>query len=338
MTHTAQILQFDTARRQTKVDQETEAVDTGWIKSYRKRLESDFARCPVKYAVWDYLLHTATHKPRKTRLGRQDITLQPGQLITSQRVIMNQFNKSVLPITRDIIRGALDYFVREGMIQSEGGRTGSVVTIVNWGKYQGEKQSKIPPQIPHTIPPHDPQAEAPELKGCADVTPKALPHTEPKAFPTIQEDNNSNTNLCSNTSLVTTNVETTDKLPAKRTVTDYPEEFEWMWQRRPRREGSDNKRKTLTHCRARIKEGATWNDLIAGMFRYGKYCKQRGQLHTPYTMQMCTFFGTGEHYKNDWTVNESTPATGPKSPAGSITAPTAEDFDDTGWIHELEDA
>lgn len=91
-----------------------------------------------------------------------------------------------------------------------------------------------------------------------------------------------------------------------KSKTDYCDEFEWIWKNKPARQGSNGKKSAYNACRARIKSGATWRELAEGVVRYAKHCKADGKLGTQYVMQMTTFFGPDEHYKNEWTTTSST--------------------------------
>ncbi|ENC6709550.1 hypothetical protein ABKY54_004156 [Vibrio harveyi] len=89
----------------------------------------------------------------------------------------------------------------------------------------------------------------------------------------------------------------------------YCNEFEFLWKERPRREGADPKWSAYKKCKARIKQGATWRELVEGLRRYALYCKIKGKLNTEFVMRMTTFFGNDEYYKNQWTVNSGTQTT-----------------------------
>lgn len=82
----------------------------------------------------------------------------------------------------------------------------------------------------------------------------------------------------------------------------YPPEFEWIWSHKPERAGGNGKKSAYNACRARIKSGATWRELAEGLKRYHTHCTAEGKIGTPYVMQMATFFGPDEHYKNDWKI------------------------------------
>lgn len=80
----------------------------------------------------------------------------------------------------------------------------------------------------------------------------------------------------------------------------YPDEFEWIWKHKPERAGGNGKKSAYNACRARIKAGATWRELAEGVKRYAAHCKSEGKIGTPYVMQMTTFFGPDEHFRNEW--------------------------------------
>lgn len=101
---------------------------------------------------------------------------------------------------------------------------------------------------------------------------------------------------------------------------DYPDEFEFMWNERPRRQGTDAKRKAFHACNARLREsGATWRELAEGLRRYYSFCKLTGKLSTEHVMMTSTFFGPDEHYKNEWKVNHGTTQQGNAGPGRKLT-------------------
>ena len=86
---------------------------------------------------------------------------------------------------------------------------------------------------------------------------------------------------------------------------DYPKEFEWLWARKPNREGGNPKKQAYSACKARLKDGSTWNEMANGLIRYHKYCQAKGLINTPMVQQMATFFGTKESFKETWSYDET---------------------------------
>ena len=116
------------------------------------------------------------------------------------------------------------------------------------------------------------------------------------------------TDVTENTTENTTKINTspTSVSGESKPKTDYCDEFEWIWKNKPERQGSNGKKSAYNACRARIKAGSNWRELAEGVVRYAKHCKTEGKLGTQYVMQMTTFFGPDEHYKNEWTTTSST--------------------------------
>jgi len=108
-------------------------------------------------------------------------------------------------------------------------------------------------------------------------------------------------------SATSTDQSTTKKVKTGSSASQYPEEFEWIWKNKPARIGSNPKKKAFNACRARIKEGATWRELAEGMQRYTAHCKTEQKLNSQYVMQLATFFGPDEHFKEAWQAQQKAP-------------------------------
>ena len=82
----------------------------------------------------------------------------------------------------------------------------------------------------------------------------------------------------------------------------YPPEFEKIWSSKPEREGGNPKKKAYSSCKARLKEGSTWDEMLAGLERYKSFCVNKKIINTSMVQMMSTFFGTGEGFKESWGV------------------------------------
>lgn len=80
----------------------------------------------------------------------------------------------------------------------------------------------------------------------------------------------------------------------------YPEEFEACWKEYPKREGSNPKPKAFSGWKARLKEGVTQEEMLAGVKRYAAYVRAKGDEHTAFVMQAQRFFGTAREFENAW--------------------------------------
>lgn len=96
-------------------------------------------------------------------------------------------------------------------------------------------------------------------------------------------------------------------------------DFEMAWSSYPRRSGA-SKADSLKQWKARIKAGASSEQIIAGVRRYAAYVTAR-QTEDGFIKQPATFFGPGKHYESDWAV----------LPRGSPAKP--EKFDPTAYVN-----
>lgn len=76
--------------------------------------------------------------------------------------------------------------------------------------------------------------------------------------------------------------------------TEYPPEFEKAWDLYPSRP-NNNKRKALKAWKARINEGYTPEEMIAGLRAYLAWAEKAGMEH-PYLKHTSTFFGPNLHF------------------------------------------
>ncbi|HEY5800659.1 MAG TPA: hypothetical protein VIT92_10590 [Burkholderiaceae bacterium] len=87
---------------------------------------------------------------------------------------------------------------------------------------------------------------------------------------------------------------------APQAAAAYPPEFEQAWQEYPERPGA-NKKEAHRAWSARVKAGASADELLAGARRYAAYVAAM-QTEPQFIKQATTFFGPGDHYKLPWTA------------------------------------
>ncbi|MCL6324020.1 MULTISPECIES: hypothetical protein [Pectobacterium] len=90
---------------------------------------------------------------------------------------------------------------------------------------------------------------------------------------------------------------------SKKLTSSHSDEFESCWKAYPKREGSNPKNHAFKHWQARIKEGVTPDELLAGTQRYAAFCVAKGQSGTPYVMQAQRFYGPSREWENSWVVS-----------------------------------
>ena len=108
----------------------------GYVKIYRAMLENPIVTKDVEtWAVWLYILLSATHKPKDVLFGGKRITLKPGQLLTGRNKIAEKFNISSSKVQR-----ILKTLESEQQIEQQMGAKNRVITVKNWCKYQLTEQ------------------------------------------------------------------------------------------------------------------------------------------------------------------------------------------------------
>lgn len=99
---------------------------------------------------------------------------------------------------------------------------------------------------------------------------------------------------------------------------EYSPEFEEAWLAYPKRAGGNPKATAYKHWKARIADGATASELLAGVQRYAAYIRTTGKLGTEYVKQAATFFGPDRHFEESWA-----PPTAPSAPGGARGMPNS---------------
>ncbi|EKR9386039.1 MULTISPECIES: DNA-binding protein [Raoultella] len=100
--------------------------------------------------------------------------------------------------------------------------------------------------------------------------------------------------------------ESSDDAPAEKPKSSYSEEFELAWKEYPKRAGGNSKADAFKAWTARIKSGATVQELTDGVRRYAGYVAAAGKLNTEYVKQASTFFGPSKHYEEQWSFEAPT--------------------------------
>ncbi|WP_447868979.1 DNA-binding protein [Raoultella ornithinolytica] len=100
--------------------------------------------------------------------------------------------------------------------------------------------------------------------------------------------------------------ESSDIASAGKPKSSYSEEFELVWKEYPKRAGGNSKADAFKAWTARIKSGATVQELTDGVRRYAGYVAAAGKLNTEYVKQASTFFGPSKHYEEQWSFEAPT--------------------------------
>lgn len=106
----------------------------GWIKLYRQIQESEIWETIQPFDIrsaWIDLLLLASHEDRNMIIGDQVVKVKRGQYVTSIRFLSQRWCWS-----KDRVSKCLTLLERLGMIDKHSDSKRTVVTIVNYGKFQ----------------------------------------------------------------------------------------------------------------------------------------------------------------------------------------------------------
>lgn len=95
----------------------------------------------------------------------------------------------------------------------------------------------------------------------------------------------------------------------------------------PKRSGSQPWDRAAKACRARLTDGHTWEQMIAGARRYAEYCRATHKLGTEYVMQAATFYGPECHFLSPWDAPTGPTAVGKPQPTPEEVQQAREDYE-----------
>ena len=108
----------------------------GWIKIHKALSQHWIWEDPFALRAWLDLLICANYEDKKILFDGQLITVQRGQFITSVRKLSQKWSCS-----KERTRRILHLLERDGMIHTDTNNRRTLLTIVNYGIYQGECDS-----------------------------------------------------------------------------------------------------------------------------------------------------------------------------------------------------
>ncbi|NFL87297.1 DNA replication protein DnaD [Clostridium botulinum] len=114
-------------------------MNEGWIKLHRCLFEKAIWQnsTPEHKVILITLLGMANHSGREWEWKGKQFKANPGMLVTSLESICNKCGKG---ISIQNVRSALKKFEKFEFLTQEVTKTGRLITIVNWGLYQGGKE------------------------------------------------------------------------------------------------------------------------------------------------------------------------------------------------------
>lgn len=106
-------------------------MQDGWIKLWRKSMDSGLLQNHELWAFWCWCLLKASHKPHSQMVGYQVVDLKPGQFVFGRKKAAHE-----LRLTERKIRTCLKHLEKLQNLTIKATNKYSIITIVNWSTYQ----------------------------------------------------------------------------------------------------------------------------------------------------------------------------------------------------------
>lgn len=100
-------------------------------------MESAIFENPDALKMWVWMLSRATHKEHNQMVGNQNVCINAGSFVFGRRAAA-----TVLGMSESKIYRLLKLIENDGMIEVKSNNKFSVITIVNWGVYQGNEREQ----------------------------------------------------------------------------------------------------------------------------------------------------------------------------------------------------
>lgn len=247
--------------------------NTGWVKLYRKMekwgwyddlvVKSAFIHCLLKANIEDTEWH--------------GILLPAGSFITS----LEHFSQES-GLTKKQTRRALQYLEKTGEITKKGHSRYTHIIVNNWAKFQSKEDSRA--NKGHT------KGKQRANKG----------HTEGTQRATDKEYKNIRNKELKNNTLDHPDMRSDLRESERSTETDIQSRFDKLWNLYPKKQG---KQKALEAYKKAIRDGASDEDIEAGIRNYAFYLEKTG-TEQRYIKQGSTWFNQ-RCWNDDYVVSGS---------------------------------
>lgn len=109
-------------------------MEQGYVKLWRKCLDSGLLKNPTAWQLFGYLLLKATHRAHRQLVGGMVFDLQPGDVIFGRSKAADD-----LCVGEQSIRTALKLLEKLEIVTSKSTNKCTVISFVNWHRYQDEQ-------------------------------------------------------------------------------------------------------------------------------------------------------------------------------------------------------
>lgn len=143
-------------------------MERGYVKVWRKTLDTGILTNPTVLQVFMYLLLKASHKKHKVLVGNQSVDVLPGDVITGRSKMAQD-----LVLSERNVRTALNTLEKLEIVTIRPTNKFSVVSFVNWDTYQKECPAECPAsdqQVTSKRPASDHKQECKNIKEDTNVS------------------------------------------------------------------------------------------------------------------------------------------------------------------------
>lgn len=119
----------------------------GFVKLWRKTLDSGLLQHPTAWQVFGYLLLMANSKPHRRIIAGVMTEAQAGEIVTGRERLADELGLSVQQI-----RTALNLLKKLEIITVRSTNKYSVISLVNWDRYQQQEPAEQPAEPPANQP------------------------------------------------------------------------------------------------------------------------------------------------------------------------------------------
>ena len=122
-------------------------MERGYIKLWRRTLDSGLLQHPTAWQLFGYLLLMANSKPHKRIIAGVMTESKPGEVVTGRERLAEELGLSVQQI-----RTALNLLKKMEIITIRSTNKYSVITLINWDRYQQQEPASQPADQPASQP------------------------------------------------------------------------------------------------------------------------------------------------------------------------------------------
>lgn len=159
-------------------------MERGYVKLWRKTLDSGILQHPAAWQLFGYLLLRTSHRPHRQIIGGVVFDLAPGQ------VVFGRHKAAVdLGLSEKQARTALDMLKKLEIVTCGTSNRCTIVSFVNWHRYQEERPAEGPAVRPTDGPAPGQQAAStgPAPGHKQELSIKNILNTPPYSPPTGDE-------------------------------------------------------------------------------------------------------------------------------------------------------